>query len=156
MRILGCTRRKIGPRLGLGKGGFWAIAGPGGWWWRKSWRLNDEEWMSAEMEVEGSSGTLTAARMFRAREIHKLGEWRRQVWGRWGWMAANGIKDRYRFKKTEIWSGFLPIISYYAFGKTCFCLLKGWHWGIVIVFCQRGGLLFQPLDVSQRVTVVRK
>ena len=35
--------------------------------------------MSAEMEVEGSSGTLTAARMFRAREIHKLGEWRRQV-----------------------------------------------------------------------------
>ena len=45
--------------------------------------------------------------LFRAKEMSKLGEWRRLM----GWMAANEMRGRYRCKETKIRSGFLPIIS---------------------------------------------
>ena len=58
--------------------------------------------MSREMGGVVLDGTSPSAPMFRAREIRKLGKWRRQVGGGWGWTAANGMRDGHRFKEREI------------------------------------------------------
>jgi len=118
--------------------------------------LNVEERMSAEMGVEGSSvldGTSPSAHMFRARGVRKLGKWRRQVRGGWGWTAANGMRDRYRFKETEFDQASCPSFHITPSAKIRFWLLT-WRYGYC--FCQRSGLLFQLLDASERVIVVRK
>ena len=47
-------------------------------------------------------------------------------------------------------------VSDSPFGKIRFWSLEGRYQSIVFVFCQRGGLLFELLDVSQRVMVTRK
>ena len=70
------------------------------------------------------------------------------------------MRDGYRFKDTEISSGFPPIVSVrfiLCFRQDALLLPKGLGYrGIVLVFCQRSGLLFKLLDASQNVIVVRK
>ena len=78
--------------------------------------------------------------------------------------APNWVKDGYRFKETEILRECsVPIrllahrfVSDYAFGHINFWSAEGRHRGIVIVFCQRSGVLFKLLYASQRVIVARK
>ena len=41
------------------------------------------------------------------------------------------------------------IASSYAFGKICFWSVEGRHRAVVIVFCQRSGLLFKLLDARR-------
>ena len=79
-----------------------------------------------------------------------------------GWTAVNevwGVNGKFfywvfDFRKASC--SLFRFVSNYTFGKICFWSPEGRYRGIVIVFCQRNGLLFKLLDASQRVTAVEK
>jgi hypothetical protein len=103
--------------------------------------LEVEERMSAGMGWRMVlDGIPPSARMILVRAIRKLGEWRNQVWGGWGWTAARGVRDGHQYKEKE------KLLEFCS-GQACFvsfrfrlCLqqesLEGPHRGILIVFCQ--------------------
>ena len=72
------------------------------------------------------------------------------------------MRDGYRFKETEILRECSVPVRLLAHrfrlcpGQDSLLVAGGSTTGIVIVFCQRSGLLFKQLDASQRVMAVRK